>query len=103
MSQCLELYINPVDEFLKNLGKNVHEKNLGKNVYIFRPPDIHYPGHPTSERFPSWNKPEAKNAGLIFSRMYFITIRIFNFILFFGTFWMLPGSFSKFANLKMIE
>lgn len=37
--QCLETYVNPIANPLKNSGKNVHIKNLGKNVYLPRPPD----------------------------------------------------------------
>lgn len=63
--QCLEKYVNPIDNPLKNLGKNVHVKNLGKNVHMPRPPDSHIPDHWICGRLPFQTNLEVKNAGLI--------------------------------------
>lgn len=63
----------PIDNSLKNLGKNVH---------MSRPPDIHYLDHQTSGRLPSWTNAEAKNAGLIFPKNVLFTVRTLNFLSF---------------------
>lgn len=79
MHQCLEIQIHPIDNRLKNLGKNVH---------ISRPL--------TSGRSPSQTNTKAKNATDFFFLLknVLFTIRALNFSLFFGTLWRLPGSVS---------
>lgn len=68
-----EDYINPIDNSLKNLGKNVHVMNLGKNFHMSRQPDIHYPDHQTSVRLPSRISPEANSTGLILLKNMLLT------------------------------
>lgn len=52
------VYIKPIDNFLKNLGKNIH---------VSMPPDIHYSDLWTSVRLLSHTNPEAKNAEPVLS------------------------------------
>lgn len=66
----LEIYKIPIDNSLKNLGKNVR---------MSRPPDVHYLDHQTSERLPSWTNAEAKNAGLILLKIVLFTVGTLNF------------------------
>lgn len=57
------------------------------------------PEHQTSERFPFWTNPEAKNAELILLKNEFLTLRFLNFSPFFRKLWVLPGSDFQYVHL----
>lgn len=90
----LEIYKIPIDNSLKNLGKNVH---------MSRPPDIYYLDHQTSGRLPSWTNAEAKNAGLILLKNVLFTVRTLSFSFFFGTLWVWPSCVSDLQTLRPLN
>lgn len=88
------IYIKPIDNFLKNLGKHIHAS---------MPADMHYSDHQTSVRLLSQTNPEAKNAGPILLKNLLFTVRTLYSSLFFRTIWVLPGSVSDLQILRHIN